>query len=57
MSLGADTEAGVDDVLARASRAGAEVVTPPGRQPRGYEGTFADPDGHLWTVTSEPLTA
>ena len=47
----------MDDVLARASRAGAEVVTPPGRQPWGYEGTFADPDGDLWTVTSEPLTA
>lgn len=39
-------------MVERAQRAGAEVVTAPGPQPWGYTGTFADPDGHLWMVTS-----
>lgn len=33
---------------ARAS--GARVVAEPGQRPWGFEGTFADPDGHLWVV-------
>lgn len=41
-------------LVARAVGAGAEVVTEPGAQPWGYEGTFADPDGHLWTVAVAP---
>jgi uncharacterized protein len=57
LSLGADTEAGVDELVERAQRAGAEIVTEPGRQPWGYTGAFADPDGHVWMVTSEPLPA
>lgn len=24
----------------------------PGRQPWGYAGAFADPDGHLWMITA-----
>ncbi|MEV7329531.1 VOC family protein [Micromonospora sp. NPDC093244] len=34
--------------------AGAEVVTEPAAQPWGYAGIFADPDGHLWTVSAAP---
>ena len=26
---------------------------PPGQQPWGYAGAFADPDGHVWMVRSE----
>jgi predicted lactoylglutathione lyase len=44
----------VDAVVARAHAAGAATVTEPAQQPWGYTGTFADPDGHLWMVTSEP---
>jgi uncharacterized protein len=26
---------------------------PPGQQPWGYAGAFADPDGHIWMVRVE----
>jgi uncharacterized protein len=55
LSLATDTDAEVDEIIRRAERAGAHVVTQPGRQPWGYAGTFADPDGHVWMATSEPL--
>ena len=55
LSLGRDSDAGVNDLIERAKRAGASVVTEPGQQPWGYSGAFADPDGHVWMVTSEPL--
>lgn len=54
LSITATSEADVDELVERARRAGATVVTPPGPQPWGYVGTFADLDGHLWTVTSLP---
>ncbi len=54
LSLAADDPSGVDALMQRASEAGAEVVTAPAQQPWGYTGTFADPDGHLWMVTTEP---
>jgi len=53
LSLAAPTPSGVGDVVARARRAGAEIVTEPGQQPWGYTGAFADPDGHIWMVTSD----
>ena len=53
LSLAVDTEAEVAEVVDRAHQAGATIVTAPGRQPWGYVGAFADPDGHLWMVTSE----
>jgi hypothetical protein len=53
--LAAQTDAGVDELVARAGRAGAEIVTEPDRQPWGCAGAFADPDGHLWMVTSQPF--
>jgi uncharacterized protein len=55
LSLGAATDAEVDELVKRAQEAGAQVVTAPGRQPWGYAGTFADPDGHVWMVTSAPV--
>jgi predicted lactoylglutathione lyase len=42
----------VDALLATARAAGAEVVAEPELRPWGYTGTFADPDGHLWMVSS-----
>ena len=55
LSFGAATDAEVDAVVERARAAGATVVTNPGAQPWGYAGSFADPDGHLWMVTSAPF--
>lgn len=52
LSLGTGTEAGVDELVKRARHAGAEIVTEPGMHPWGYAGAFADPDGHVWMVTS-----
>ncbi|MCW0215466.1 MAG: VOC family protein [Pseudonocardia sp.] len=50
LTLGVGNPAEVDGLVARAAAAGATVVTVPGQQPWGYEGTVADPDGHLWQV-------
>jgi uncharacterized protein len=52
LSLSAETDAGVEALIKQASEAGAVVVTEPGQQPWGFAGMFADPDGHLWMVTS-----
>ena len=54
LSLDAPNPAGVDAMFARAVGAGAAVVVAPARQPWGYTATFADPDGHLWSVVSAP---
>lgn len=44
----------VDEVLARAEAAGAQV-TPAHERPWGiYSGYFRDPDGHLWEVIWNP---
>lgn len=53
LGLSAETDDEVDKLVARAHEAGAEIVADPAQHPWGYTGTFADPDGHLWTVTSE----
>ena len=42
----------VDAIVAQARAAGAIVISEPARQPWGYAGTFADPDGHLWMVSA-----
>jgi predicted lactoylglutathione lyase len=52
VSITAATPADVDGVVARATAAGAMMVTAPGQQPWGYAGTFTDPDGHLWMIIS-----
>ncbi|MDQ1537163.1 MAG: uncharacterized protein QOE58_1556 [Actinomycetota bacterium] len=50
LTLGMEGDEGVDLVVQRAVTAGATIITPPGQQPWGYAGTFADPDGHIWMV-------
>jgi uncharacterized protein len=57
LSLAAETEPEVDDMIERARQAGARIVAEPQRQPWGYVGTFADPDEHLWMVTASRVTA
>ena len=45
------SEERVDDVLADAERAGAEIVKPAQRASwGGYSGYFVDPEGYLWEV-------
>jgi predicted lactoylglutathione lyase len=36
----------------RAREAGAQIVMEPDEQPWGYTAVFADPDGHLWQLSS-----
>lgn len=49
------SEAEVDEVMARAEKAGARI-TMPARKTfwGGYGGYFQDPDGHLWEVLHNP---
>jgi len=54
LSLDAPDPAAVDALVDRARAAGAEVVAAPAAQPWGYTGTFADLDGHLWSVVAAP---
>jgi hypothetical protein len=43
----------VDELLARVTHAGAEIVRPPAGAGRGgYSATFADLDGNLWELAS-----
>ncbi len=50
VSVQVESNAEVDDFLARATDAGGEVASAPEQQDWGYSGAFADPDGHLWQV-------
>ncbi|GAA1569197.1 VOC family protein [Kribbella sancticallisti] len=52
LSITLSTQAEVDAAFKRAVDSGAEAVTPPTQQPWGYTATFADPDGHLWSLVS-----
>ncbi|MEU4676298.1 VOC family protein [Micromonospora sp. NPDC023737] len=49
------SRAEVDEVMAAAAAAGAEV-TQPARETfyGGYAGCFADPDGHVWEIAWNP---
>ncbi|MCO1654084.1 VOC family protein [Pseudonocardia humida] len=40
----------VDDVLARASKAGGSVTGPADEYDGSYMGYFSDPDGHVWEL-------
>ncbi|MEV8320135.1 VOC family protein [Streptomyces sp. NPDC059900] len=41
----------VDDIMAEARKAGAEILKPAGELPwGGYGGTFADPEGYIWSL-------
>ncbi len=45
----------VDAVLAEAQRAGAMIARPAARADwGGYTGAFADPDGYVWEVATNP---
>jgi predicted lactoylglutathione lyase len=57
LNMAAETDGGVDRLIKRAREAGAAIITEPGSQPWGYAGTFADPDGHLWMITSGAFPA
>jgi predicted lactoylglutathione lyase len=50
LTLSAGSGSEVDELVNRAERAGARVTASPARRPWGYVATFADPDGHLWSV-------
>ncbi len=45
------SESRVDEVLDEANKAGAKILKPAGKlQWGGYGGTFADPDGYVWSI-------
>lgn len=45
------SETRVDEVMAEAKKAGATILKPAGALPwGGYGGTFADPDGYVWSL-------
>jgi uncharacterized protein len=45
------SEARVDEIIAEAEKAGATILKPAGPlQWGGYGGTFADPDGYIWSL-------
>ncbi|PZT71623.1 MULTISPECIES: VOC family protein [unclassified Streptomyces] len=45
------SEARVDEAMAEAAEAGATILKPAGALPwGGYGGTFADPDGYVWSL-------
>lgn len=46
----------VDEVIERARAAGAAILKEPQEAPLfgGYQGYFADPDGHLWDIVYNP---
>jgi catechol 2,3-dioxygenase-like lactoylglutathione lyase family enzyme len=45
----------VDEVIAQAESAGAQIGRPPGETFwGGYSGIFIDPDGHPWEVAHNP---
>jgi predicted lactoylglutathione lyase len=52
LTLPVGSSAEVDAAVAKAVGAGAEVVTAPTQQPWAYAGIIADPDGHLWQVST-----
>ena len=54
-AIGEPADDGVKAIVERARRAGATVATEPAPQPWGYAASFADPDGHIWMVTSAKL--
>lgn len=57
MTLGhnVSSKAEVDDVMAKATSAGAAIVKPAHDAFwGGYSGYFLDPDGHLWEVVWNP---
>ena len=56
LAMNLDSREQVDTALVAATAAGARLLMP-GRETDwgGYNGYFADPDGHLWEVAFNPL--
>ncbi|WP_280275306.1 VOC family protein [Nocardia wallacei] len=46
----------LDDILGRATAAGASVARPAGEYDGSYMGYFSDPDGHLWELVVNAQT-
>jgi predicted lactoylglutathione lyase len=50
------SEAEVDSAMARAKAAGARILKPAAKAFwGGYNGYFADPDGHVWEIAFNPF--
>jgi uncharacterized protein len=50
------SESEVDAMMARAEAAGARILKPSAKTFwGGYDGYFADPDGHVWEVAFNPF--
>ena len=55
LAVNVESPAAVDDLLGRAEAAGARITRPAVKTEwGGYNGYFADPDGHLWEVAHNP---
>jgi len=55
LAMNLDSRDAVDAFIAVAAGAGARVTRPPlATEWGGYNGYFADPDGHLWEVAHNP---
>jgi predicted lactoylglutathione lyase len=55
-AINVESEAAVDDALAAAVAAGATIARAAEKTEwGGYNGYFADPDGHLWEVAHNPF--
>jgi predicted lactoylglutathione lyase len=56
LAVNVDSTDAVDRAIETARAAGAEIVKPPETvEWGGYQGYFADPDGHLWEVAYNPF--
>jgi catechol 2,3-dioxygenase-like lactoylglutathione lyase family enzyme len=55
LAVNVDSPAAVDDLLRRAEAAGARITRRAEKTDwGGYNGYFADPDGHLWEAAYNP---
>jgi predicted lactoylglutathione lyase len=55
LAINVDSEAAVDEALATAQRVGGRIVRAAARAEwGGYQGYFADPDGHHWEIAHNP---
>jgi hypothetical protein len=55
LAMNVATRVDVDEALAAAAEAGANVIgSPAEREWGGYSGYFADPEGHRWEIAWAP---
>ena len=56
LAVNVESPSVVDDLLRRAEAAGARITRAAAKTEwGGYNGYFADPDGHLWEVAHNPF--